>query len=145
MVIFFHLPSYFQDLPAFWHVMALHPFLVLDHSLLIMGLMTQVVKSLLAVLETQVWSLNREDPLEEVMATHSIILAWRVPWIEEPSGLQSTRSHRVEHGWAANTFTLKLKFVQWWNGFGSHDESCYKDCWTSFYMDYFFFNEEKVL
>ena len=44
--------------------------------------------------ETQVQSLGREDPLEEGMATHSSILAWRIPWTEEPSGLQS-RSQRV--------------------------------------------------
>ena len=45
--------------------------------------------------ETQVQSLSREDPLEEGMATHSSILAWRIPWTEEPSGLQSMRSQRV--------------------------------------------------
>ena len=42
--------------------------------------------------ETQVWSLSQEDPLEEDMATHSSILAWRTPWTEEPGGLQSMRS-----------------------------------------------------
>ena len=41
-------------------------------------------------------SLGREDPLEEGMATHSSILAWRIPWTEEPGGLQST-GHRVRH------------------------------------------------
>ena len=40
--------------------------------------------------ETRVWSLGREDPLEEGMATHSSILAWRIPWTEETGGLQST-------------------------------------------------------
>ena len=40
------------------------------------------------------------------MATHSSILAWRIPWIEEPGGLQSTRSQRVRHNWATNVFTL---------------------------------------
>ena len=46
-----------------------------------------------------VWvrSLGREDALEESMITHSSILAWRVPWTEEPGGLQSTGSHRVGH------------------------------------------------
>ena len=42
-------------------------------------------------------SLGREDPLEEDMETHSSILAWRIPWTEEPSGLQSMGSQRVEH------------------------------------------------
>ena len=43
-------------------------------------------------------SLGQEDPLEEDMATHPSILAWRVPWTEEPGGLQSRRSHSVRHG-----------------------------------------------
>ena len=47
--------------------------------------------------EMWVRSLGREDPLEEEMATHSSILAWRIPWTEEPSGLQSMGSHRVGH------------------------------------------------
>ena len=50
--------------------------------------------------ETQVWSLGREDPLEQVMATHSSILAWRIPWTEKPGGLQSMGSHRVRHEWS---------------------------------------------
>ena len=47
--------------------------------------------------ETQVQSLGREDPLEEGMASHSSILAWRIPWTEEPGGPQSTGSHGVRH------------------------------------------------
>ena len=47
--------------------------------------------------ETQVQSLSWEDPLEEGMATHSSILAWRIPWTEEPGGLQSMGSQRVRH------------------------------------------------
>ena len=46
--------------------------------------------------ETRVRSLGREDPLEEEMATHSRILAWRIPWTGEPGGLQSMGSHTVE-------------------------------------------------
>ena len=45
--------------------------------------------------ETQIGSLRGEDPLEEGMATHSSILAWRIPWTEEPEGLQSIGSQRV--------------------------------------------------
>ena len=45
----------------------------------------------------QVHSLGQEDPLEEGMATHSNILAWRIPWTEEPDWLQSTGSQRVGH------------------------------------------------
>ena len=57
-----------------------------------------VVKNLPAMQEpqeAQVQSLGLEDPLEEGMATHSSILAWRIPWTEEPGGLQSTGSQRV--------------------------------------------------
>ena len=47
--------------------------------------------------EMQVWSLDREDPLEEGMATHSSILAWRIPWTEEPGGPQSIGLQGVRH------------------------------------------------
>ena len=56
-----------------------------------------VVKNLLAIWKTWVQSLGWEDPLEEGMATHSSILAWRIPRTEEPGGLQSTGSQRVGH------------------------------------------------
>ena len=58
--------------------------------------MAQIVKNLPAVWETQVQSLSQEDPLENEMATHSSILAWRIPWTEEPGGLQSMESRGVE-------------------------------------------------
>ena len=51
--------------------------------------MTQTVKSLPAMQETQVQSLGREDVLENEVATHSSILAWEIPWTKEPGGLQS--------------------------------------------------------
>ena len=47
--------------------------------------------------ETWIWSLGQEDPLEEEMATHSSILAWENPWVEEPGGLQSMGLQRVRH------------------------------------------------
>ena len=50
--------------------------------------------------ETWVWSLSGEEPLQKEMATHSSILAWRIPWTEEPSRLQSMGSQRVGHYWA---------------------------------------------
>ena len=59
--------------------------------------MAQTVKNLPAVLGTQVRSLGWEDPLEKEMATHSGILAWRIPWTEEPGGPQSVGSQRVGH------------------------------------------------
>ena len=59
--------------------------------------MAQTVKRLFEMRETQVRSLGREDSLENEMATHSSILAWKIPWIEEPGGLQSMGSQRVGH------------------------------------------------
>ena len=56
-----------------------------------------VLKNLPAIQETQVRSLGREDPLEKEMATHSSILAWRIPWTEEPGGMQSVESPRVKY------------------------------------------------
>ena len=56
-----------------------------------------MVKNLPAMQETQVQSLGWEDSLEKGMATHSSILAWRIPWTEEPGGLQSMGSQRVGH------------------------------------------------
>ena len=53
------------------------------------SLVTQMVKNLSAMQEIWVRSLDQEDPLEKGMATHSSILAWRIPWTEEPGGLQS--------------------------------------------------------
>ena len=61
------------------------------------SLVARIVKNLPAIQETQVQSLGREDPLEREMATHSSILAWRIPWTEEPGGLQSMGSQRVGH------------------------------------------------
>ena len=61
------------------------------------SLIAQSVKNLPAVQETQVRSLGWENPLEKEMATHSGILAWRIPWTEEPGGLQSTGLQRVGH------------------------------------------------
>ena len=60
-------------------------------------LVAQTVKNPPAMRETWVRSLGWEDPLEEGMATHSSLLAWRIPWTEEPGGLQSMGSQRVGH------------------------------------------------
>ena len=57
----------------------------------------QMVENLLETQETWVRSLGQEDPLEKDMATHSSILAWRIPWTEEPGGLQSMGSQREGH------------------------------------------------
>ena len=60
--------------------------------------------------EIWVQSLGQEDPLEKGMANHSSIFAWRIPWTEEPGGLQSMGSQRVRHNWATSIFFQFLFF-----------------------------------
>ena len=69
------------------------PFLVYGKSLLV----AQTIKHLPAMQKTWVGSLGQEDPLEKEMAAHSSALAWKIPWTEEPGGLQSMGSQRVGH------------------------------------------------
>ena len=69
------------------------------------SLVAQVVKTLPAMQETWAWSLGWEDPLEKEMATHFSVLDWKVPWIEEPNGLQSSGSWRVRHDWETEMHT----------------------------------------
>ena len=61
------------------------------------SLMAQMVKNLPAMWETWILSMGQEDPLEKGIATHSRILAWRIPWTEEPGGLRAMGSQRVRH------------------------------------------------
>ena len=70
--------------------------------------MAQMVKNLPAMQETWFRSLGWEDPLEKGMATHSSILAWRIPWTEEPGRLQSMGSQRVRHYCVTNTFLASV-------------------------------------
>ena len=71
--------------------------------------MAQMAKSLPAMQETQVRFLGWEDPLEEEMTTHSNILAWEIPWTEEPGGLQAMGSQRVGYDFAC---VLRCNFLQ---------------------------------
>ena len=64
-----------------------------------------------AVQETWVPCLGQEDPLEMGMATHTSVLAWRIPWTEEPGRLQSMGSQRVRHDWATSTFTVTQQII----------------------------------
>ena len=82
-----------QRTDAFWTV-------VLEETL--ESPLAQRLKRLPPMQETWVRSLGREDPLEKEMAIHSSILAWRIPWMEKPSRLQSTGSQRVRHDWATS-------------------------------------------
>ena len=65
-----------------------------------------MVKNPPAMQKTQVWSLGQEDPLEKGMDTYSSILAWKIPWTEEPGKLQSMESQRDRHNWVTNIFTF---------------------------------------
>ena len=69
------------------------------------SLIAQMVKHLPVMQETQVWSLDWEDPLEKEEATHSSILAWKIPWTEDPGRLQSMQLQRVGHDWVTHTHT----------------------------------------
>ena len=67
-----------------------------------------VVKNLPAMQEIWVWPLGEEDPLEKGMATHPSILAWRIPWAEEPGGLQFMGSQRGGHDWVTKHSTQDI-------------------------------------
>ena len=80
------------------------------------SLVAQLVKNPPEMWETWVWSLDWDDPLEEGMATHSSILAWRIPWAEESGGLQSMESHRVGHDWVTKHSTAQHSiFLENWH------------------------------
>ena len=83
------------------------------------SLVAQTVKNLPAVQETLLGSLGWEDPLEKGMAIHCSIHAWRIPWTEEPGGLQSVGSQRAGHGWATDSTTTtcfpeKFTYIKLW-------------------------------
>ena len=72
--------------------------------------------------ETWVWSLSQEDPLEEEMATHSSIFAWRIPWTEEPGGLQSLGLQRVGHNLVTKQQQYSLIYTLWWRSTNSRGQ-----------------------
>ena len=97
-----------------------------------------MIRNLPALHETRVWSQGWEEPLEKRMANHSSILAWRIPWTEEPGGLQSMGSQRVGHNWVTNTHThtrthiteeLEMQYLAWESAWGCWEYGL----WTSLY------------
>ena len=78
------------------------------------SLMSQTVKHLPAMQETWVQSLGQEDLLEKEMATHSSILAWTIPWMEELGSLQSIGSQRVKRDWATSLHTEIYEWIYQW-------------------------------
>ena len=81
--------------------------------------------------ETQVRSLGWEDPLEKEMATHSSILAWKIPYMEDPGGLQSTGSQRVGHNWESS-LSPSCPLSQWCHPTISSSATCFSSCPQSF-------------
>ena len=86
------------------------------------SLVAEIVKNLLAIQETWVQSMGQEDPLEKRMATHSSILAWRIPWTEEPGKLPSMELQRAGHDLGTNTnyrlyqiISTSIKFAIRWS------------------------------
>ena len=71
------------------------------------SLVAQTVQRLPTMQETRVWSLGWEDPPEKEIAAHSSILVWRIPWTEDPGGLQSMGSQRVRHDWATSLHLIE--------------------------------------
>ena len=78
------------------------------------SLVAQTIKNLPAMQEIWVPFPGWEDPLEKEMATHSRILPWRIPWTEEPGGLQSMVLQRVRHDWETNNFTFTFSEAAYW-------------------------------
>ena len=73
----------------------------------------QMMKNPPVMQDTWVESLGQEDRLEKGKATHSNILAWRIPWTEEPGGPQSTGSQRVRHDWTKNNLTFHFLWLSY--------------------------------
>ena len=92
---------------------------------LLHSLVAQTVKRLPAMWKTRVRPLVREDPLEKEMAIHSSTLAWKIPWTEEPGGLQSMGLQRVGHDWA--TYSC---FILYFKG----KFACYSRCFLTSYF-----------
>ena len=82
-----------------------------DIKLVILVFLRNSLQLLLPMQGTWVRSLGWEDPLEKEMVTHSSILAWRIPWTEEPGRLQSTGSQRVGHDWATSLHFTSLTLI----------------------------------
>ena len=70
-----------------------------------------MIKTVPAVPKTRIQYLDQEDPLEKGMATHFSILAWRIPWTEEPGGLQSTGSQKAGHNWVTKRISTLLLYA----------------------------------
>ena len=91
---------------------------ILTYCFLYTSLVSQTVKHLATMWETRIQSLDREDLLEKEMTTHSNILAWKIPWTEEPGRLQSTGSQTVGHDWATSLLHFTSRDLDYENSLG---------------------------
>ena len=107
-----------------WFVSCVWPDLVICWA----SLLAQLVKNPPAMPETWVLSLAGEDPLEEGMVTPSSPLAWRIPWTEEPGGLQLTGLQRAGHGWAPKPSTL-ICWLEWVRGSAPSSDGLIDETW----------------
>ena len=97
-------------IPVAGHFSGLYVLAIVNRA----SLVPQLVKYMIAMQETRVWSLGPEYLLEKEIATHSNFLAWRIPWTEEPDRLQSMGSQRVRHDWATSlSLSENAKYL--WN------------------------------
>ena len=121
----------------FWHLVFRY-----IHHLTWTGatLVAQRLKRLPEMRETWVRSLGREDPLKKEMAIHSSTLAWRIPWREEPGGLQSMGSQTVGHDWATSLTQCNSKVICELFGYqsiydnikrSSHLKNCFQTTWKT--------------
>ena len=108
-----------------------HPPQIFDGWL---SLLAQMVKNLPAMWGAWVQFLGVEYPLEKETATHSKILAWKIPWVEEPGELQSMGSQRVRPHWVTNTFILDILYKPLWHCFPHATGGRNNFIWRSFMM-----------
>ena len=93
-----------------------------------------MVKNLPAMQDTHIWSLGQEDPLERGMATDSSILAWRIPWTEEPGGPQFMRLQRVGHSWVTRCWKRAqntARRLTWLHIVPTSSPSLSPSCWRN--------------
>ena len=118
------------------------------YHVFVVSLVAQWIKNLPAMQETQVmWvrSLAQEDPLDEGMAMHSNILAWKIPWTEEPLGLQSMGSQRVRYDWERRHTPHLYPFIchRWTVRLfpcpGYRKQCCNEHCGACIFQAMFFF------
>ena len=107
IIFYFSYSSYVGSDISVWFLFVVPLWLIITRA----SLVAQMVKHLPTIRETQVRSLGREDPLEKEMATHSSILAWKIPWTEDPGRLQFMGLQKVRHDWATSLLLSMANYI----------------------------------